>query len=604
MLPLEGLEGAMPTASSVRNLIRLGLLVLALVSLAFAAPQNSGATHSALRDQTPTAGGRGGAALPSSSPITSICYASPDGNDASDGSSVRTAKQHVMACYDAIPAGDIILLEGINGSAVSACSRRDPPGCGIWIMGSGDSNYAHPPPGWRKEKAVHFMGGVGADNVPGSPAGRTHVLAGGSDRKHPAIWLSSTGQTTFLNVSVTACLPALVGTDSSGDGVKGAAKDGAFDNVGLWASNQVGCGPGMLVASSSSRTTIRHSQIEGSTLEHALVAGIVRRFHTVIFTAVDNLPSSWKTGMEVGIEGVLDPSFDGGDYRIKITGPKTFTYYQTGPDAESASGEATSDGDQAIVLNPHGAQGNSLYASDSSLYGGAIKVYAGSSPTVLEVSKVKQEQGKDATVWVANCTSPTVINAHDIRARDAASTTSVVLRSDCGGSPHELAGRTPVQNVAFEPPASPEATRAELPPKPTADQPRSTVAARHPSLSPPPAPRMIPERPVAALATKTLPLPSPRAESRPSTPADSTKLFGVQAGAFRDPANADELKAQLGTGYGPVAVIKHEGTSPFYRVIVGRESSPEAAREIVARLRRDNVAPSAFVVPVPFPALP
>lgn len=248
-------------------------------------------------------------------------------------------------------------------------------------MGSADPNYAHPPAGWRKEKTINFVGGIGTGGGSSSHYYQTNISAGGSDLKHPGIWLSSTVQITFENIFIASCLPALVGTDSNGNHANGPASDNVFDNVGFRASTSVGCGPGIFIGSSSSSNFIRNSQIQGSTLEHALVATISRRANLVTFTAMATLPSSWRTGMVVGVVGVSNPSFDGGDFTITVTGAKTFTYPQTGPNATSSGGGATSDGNQAIVMNPSGAKGNSLYARDLFLHGGAIKVYAGTSGT-------------------------------------------------------------------------------------------------------------------------------------------------------------------------------------------------------------------------------
>jgi len=76
-------------------------------------------------------------------------------------------------------------------------------------------------------------------------------------------------------------------------------------------------------------------------------------------------------------------------------------------------------------------------------------------------------------------------------------------------------------------------------------------------------------------------------------------LFAVQVGAFRDPANAGRLKAQLGGSYGPVVIVSFDrGDGLFYRVRVGQESSESAARELAEKLRSANLAAQTFVVRV------
>ena len=55
----------------------------------------------------------------------------------------------------------------------------------------------------------------------------------------------------------------------------------------------------------------------------------------------------------------------------------------------------------------------------------------------------------------------------------------------------------------------------------------------------------------------------------------------MQVGAFRDPANADLVRARVGATYGPVVITRSDQSNhPFYRVCVGHESSPSAAREL------------------------
>ncbi len=492
-----------------------------------------------------------------------ICYASPHGNDTADGLTFRSAKQDVMSCYDAIPGGTIVMLDGGHGVPLRACPRVDPAGCGIWIMGSTDPNYAHPPAGWRKEKAISFVGGMRTGDEALGHDYQTHIAAGGSDSKHPGIWLSSTFQITFENIFITSCLPALVGTDSNRNPANGQSWDNVFDNVGFWATKSVGCGPGIFISSSSSRNFIRHSQVQGSTSEHALAATISRQSNIVTFTANAKLPASWKTGMVVGVEGVRDPDFDGGDFTITLIGAKTFTYPQIGPEATSSGGRAASDGNQAIVMNPHGAQGNSLSADDLHLYDGAMKVYAGTSRTNLDVAKVDQEGGFGPAIWIATCNSSMVVNAQDIRtAKRDLDGIFASVRSDCTKSAQDLASRPHVQYASVEGPARFFG----------GEDPSRTIA--------------------------NPPLRSQRGNLK-SGLTKQTKAFAVQVGAFRDPANADLVRARVGATYGPVVITRSDQSNhPFYRVCVGHESSPSAARELGEKLRSANLAAGTMVVRV------
>jgi len=77
------------------------------------------------------------------------------------------------------------------------------------------------------------------------------------------------------------------------------------------------------------------------------------------------------------------------------------------------------------------------------------------------------------------------------------------------------------------------------------------------------------------------------------------KAFAVQVGSFRDPANADHVRARMGGAYGPVVITRSDQSNhPFYRVCVGHESSQGAARELAEKLRSAKLAAGTMVVRV------
>jgi rare lipoprotein A len=80
-----------------------------------------------------------------------------------------------------------------------------------------------------------------------------------------------------------------------------------------------------------------------------------------------------------------------------------------------------------------------------------------------------------------------------------------------------------------------------------------------------------------------------------STPATVTPAaFGVQVGAYRDRGNADRIRAEMQTRYGYAQVVLEKG---FWRVLVGREATEEAADALAARIRQDSPEKkAAFVV--------
>jgi rare lipoprotein A len=71
-------------------------------------------------------------------------------------------------------------------------------------------------------------------------------------------------------------------------------------------------------------------------------------------------------------------------------------------------------------------------------------------------------------------------------------------------------------------------------------------------------------------------------------------LYAVQAGAFRDRDRAEHLRATMEREYGSARLVLRPGSPSLWRVLVGRESSEEAAGVLAQRLRVE-VGP-AFVV--------
>ena len=75
-------------------------------------------------------------------------------------------------------------------------------------------------------------------------------------------------------------------------------------------------------------------------------------------------------------------------------------------------------------------------------------------------------------------------------------------------------------------------------------------------------------------------------------------VFAVQVGAFRDPANADRLKALIEANDQSVPVQRYDRGDGFYRVRVGAENSEDAASALAAKLRSANLATDTFIVRV------
>jgi rare lipoprotein A len=74
----------------------------------------------------------------------------------------------------------------------------------------------------------------------------------------------------------------------------------------------------------------------------------------------------------------------------------------------------------------------------------------------------------------------------------------------------------------------------------------------------------------------------------------SDSSFAVQAGAFRDKDRAERLRAAMEREYGSARLVMRTGSPSLWRVVVGRESSEQAAGLLAQRVRAE-VGP-AFVV--------
>jgi rare lipoprotein A len=72
------------------------------------------------------------------------------------------------------------------------------------------------------------------------------------------------------------------------------------------------------------------------------------------------------------------------------------------------------------------------------------------------------------------------------------------------------------------------------------------------------------------------------------------ELFAVQAGAFRERSRADQLRRRMEARHQTARLVRREGSPPMWRVLVGRESTIEAAERLAERLRPETGA--AFVV--------
>ena len=80
-------------------------------------------------------------------------------------------------------------------------------------------------------------------------------------------------------------------------------------------------------------------------------------------------------------------------------------------------------------------------------------------------------------------------------------------------------------------------------------------------------------------------------------PVVSPGLFAVQVGAFRDRANAERLRSRMEARYGSARLLQRAESPAIWRVLVGAETSEDAANRLAERIRQDSVEKSpGFVV--------
>jgi cell division protein FtsN len=62
----------------------------------------------------------------------------------------------------------------------------------------------------------------------------------------------------------------------------------------------------------------------------------------------------------------------------------------------------------------------------------------------------------------------------------------------------------------------------------------------------------------------------------------------VQVGAFRVRANAENLRAEMAARYGTARIVSRPGSPDVWRVLVGAETSEEAAAGLARRIREES----------------
>ena len=73
-------------------------------------------------------------------------------------------------------------------------------------------------------------------------------------------------------------------------------------------------------------------------------------------------------------------------------------------------------------------------------------------------------------------------------------------------------------------------------------------------------------------------------------------IFAVQVGAYSDRRNAEQVRARMASRYGSARVVVRDGNPNLWRVLVGAESTEEAANGLATRIRDESGERNAFVV--------
>jgi rare lipoprotein A len=79
-----------------------------------------------------------------------------------------------------------------------------------------------------------------------------------------------------------------------------------------------------------------------------------------------------------------------------------------------------------------------------------------------------------------------------------------------------------------------------------------------------------------------------------SVPTTIENWYGAQAGAFQDADRAERLRALLERDFGPAHLVQRADSPSFWRVVVGRVPSEQAAAALAERVRQESG--TAFVV--------
>jgi hypothetical protein len=314
--------------------------------------------------------------MPRVSETTAIRFVTNDGNDSDDGLSWGTAKRTIFGALVSLPGGGPNKA-GSGTIYVGPASSANPRvNKGIWLMGPKDPNYNRPPAGWLQCNGC-TVNVLGVPNYASGPNGhKNKVLAlwgGGSDRDHPAIWLSATQQPIYIA------------------------------NFGIQYP-----GRAVVIGECSNRLRTGNCGVSGVVLENV---------SAIINATASNGPCTDITGGSFWI-WMRDYGCAGNAYRAK-----------GGPTANNSAA--------ILIDGTSNVGNGLIQVSDANLAGGGIKVIPGSNGSQVYFRNVIQEgdfsHALPPTVWITSWSSFVDAVLDNIQTADSTGT-PVVIENDGGGT--------------------------------------------------------------------------------------------------------------------------------------------------------------------------
>ena len=364
-----------------------------------------------------------------------IQYVSAAGNDANDGFSFTGAKLTVYAALQALPGGSVTNA-GVGTIYISSTVNYGGPAAnqGMWIMGSGDPNFATPPSGWLKWNPS--AGQSLTIDCLGKDSGAAHghetacVINGGgsTDLVHPALWISSTQQLmSFRNLNLGGFLNTYVkiGIDSNNNRTTGGVSSVSLTNVG-WnhGSCRAGGGPGLDIGSNSFwiwlKGIVGSGCVQGIfTVASSTGASRTSNVTTITTSATNNI----SNGDTVTIQNVPDDTFNGTYTVASIVDGTHFTYNNFGPNNSVGTGQVITASAAAINLDPGSGSGSGLvFIDDINLNNGGIRIVPGTNGGSIYIRNVSYEgdffDPDMPPILVTKIINPTIVRVDNVEVSD------------------------------------------------------------------------------------------------------------------------------------------------------------------------------------------